>query len=113
MRVQVVNGDVRSSSQSLQDALNDWLEVCEDTIHIEHTQVIGPDVETCKYQLLIFYTELGDKLAEPHEPVPEGKRCSQCKKRAALVGTKHCAECKAYQKKYREERKAEKNTRYP
>jgi len=109
MRVEVIECDIRGAN-NLHEALNDWLEVTEDQIRIEHTQVVGPDVESCKFLLIIFY-EL--KSAPLVSPTVEGQKCRQCKKRPAIEGQKQCEECKAYQKKYREERKAAKNTRYP
>ena len=99
----------------MEDILNEWLEDVGN-IYIEQCVPLGnagPDRD--HGALVIFYREM-DEGEKPARPFASGvvAICRQCKKRPPLKGMKTCEECRDYQKRYREQQKAEKKkSRYP
>jgi hypothetical protein len=109
-----------ANCQAMEDIINEWLDDVGD-IHIEKCVPLGnagPDRDAGA--LVIFYREkpaprrpFASNSSQP-EQAPSGVLCRQCKKRPPVEGKKTCDECRDYQKRYREQQKAEKKkSRYP
>ena len=109
MRARVISYNL-ATLQATEDIINEWLDEVGD-IRIDRCVTLGnagPDRDSGG--LVIFYHEEG----AVSRPSKSSKLCRQCKKRPPLDGMKSCAECRDYQKRYREQRKAErKKSRYP
>jgi hypothetical protein len=104
-----------ANCQAMEDILNEWLEDVG-PIHIEQCITLGTAGDDRAHgALVVFYRE----KSPPARPFATNSRdpevvCRQCKKRPPIKDMKTCEECRDYQKRYREQQKAEKKkSRYP
>lgn len=86
----------------LESELNQWLENLPEGEVVDDT-CIGDGI------VLIFYGPLGATKRRRKVASTGPVICRQCRKRLSVEGMKSCAECLEYQRKYREDKKKEKD----
>lgn len=89
---------------SLEQAINKWLATFKEDQAIDDI-AIGNGIVIVTYDSS-WRRKRRRKAADKGPSI-----CRQCRKRLAVEGKKSCAECLEYQRKYREDKKREKDER--